>query len=330
MLTPPLRRSDGSNVDVFFVLPIQHFIETDIKYDSIILSKKLSNYNDNSTLVISNALKSIVLVSIGSFWGSGVLISDKGHVLTSGHTFQQFIYKNTRPVYPKLYPGYQAEVRIDQLNSELKKTNNLWYKATIIYLSNSHLDVALLKIDNPPSGLVPIEPRKSYPQPYEDPKKGEIVKVLGYGLFGPSKKIKATCTSGIISGVTYLHGRPHLIQTNASVNKGASGGAVIDSEGKFLGLVTCNAMTNDGTIFPKINFSIPMTLLSPAWDFIQKNDVSYLDPLSIHDEECESLWNFMSTKKKNKVEERERQFAEMLNRLEKSTVNTIEKIKSKL
>lgn len=289
------------------------------------------------THTVSDSLASIVLLSIGSFWGSGILISENGYILTSAHIFKQLVYKGSPSLNPDLYPGYHIEIRIDQntkkITSKLEE-KQLWYRATLVYISKSHLDVALLKIDNPPLGLRPMKSRKMYhsnsTDPYPDPMKGEKIFVLGYSLFGPSKKLNVTCTSGIISGVSFLHGRPHLIQTNAAVNKGASGGAVIDSKGFLLGLVTCNAMTNDGTIIPKINFSIPMQLLSPIWDFLQHKDPSYLQPLGVFDKECESLWNF-STPEKDKPMTRQSELLDILERVQKSTDDrSLEIMKSKL
>lgn len=339
MLTPPLRRNDGSNVEVYFILPIQPFFHSmsipRMPFEETIgLSK--SNLS-SKTRVVSDSLTSIVLLSIGSFWGSGILISENGHILTSAHIFKQFVYKGSSSLNPDLYPGYHIEIRIDQSTKKLSSRSEekqLWYRATLLYISNSHLDVALLKIDKPPLGLKPMKSRKTNhlhtTNAYSDPVKGEKIFVLGYSLFGPSKKLNVTCTSGIISGVSFLHGRPHLIQTNAAVNKGASGGAVVDSEGYLLGLVTCNAMTNDGTIIPKINFSIPMQLLSPIWDYLQHKDPAYLQPLNIFDKECESLWNF-STPEKQKPSKRESQLLDILEKVQKSTTQKpLDIMKSKL
>jgi S1-C subfamily serine protease len=51
--------------------------------------------------------------------------------------------------------------------------------------------------------------------------------------------------------------------TNAAVHSGASGGAVVSLEdGRMVGIVTSNAK-HSGNLVPKINFSIPSSLLRP-------------------------------------------------------------------
>ena len=55
-----------------------------------------------------------------------------------------------------------------------------------------------------------------------------------------------------------------ILQTSASVFRGDSGGMIVSGEtGRLLGMITSNARQADSCIIPKLNFSIPSTLLPP-------------------------------------------------------------------
>jgi S1-C subfamily serine protease len=362
LLAPPLRRSDGSNVEVHLVLPIHPFLSQireltskqvslfDRKV-SVVSSSVRSEFKlepvssqsssspsqsslspqvlPNSTSIINRILPSIVVISTGSFWGSGVIVSSDGFILTSAHIFRSFLASTSTPYQPILKSGYHVDIRIDfgtnsnsvpsgppsssSSSSSSRGTSSAsssqtfygpskpyrtahWYRANLIFVSSSHLDVAIIKIDRPPSHLTVLsicDPNVEG-STMRDLLEGEPVIALGFALFGPSKRIMATSTSGVISRVAHLYGQPKLIQTSASVNKGASGGALIDSKGKFIGLVTCNAMTKEGIIIPKINFSIPSHLLLPVHEFIISSNKQCLEAIERKDESCAALWS-MST-----------------------------------
>ena len=363
LLAPPLRRSDGSNVEVHLVLPIYPFLQQLVReiFGKVPLLERVgsgfklqpvsaqsmpsrpqetisSQAMRDSTQVISKALPSIAVISIGTFWGSGVVVSSDGYVLTSAHIFRSFLAQSSSLRHPALKPGYQTYIRIDSESlpvlhgppspstfhyydsttpSSFSSTSGVsmilggtrtlgssksphWHKATLVYVSSSHLDVALVKIDTPLPTLSVLRICSTSPDgtPLEgctkEPLEGEPVLALGFALFGPSKRIRATTTSGVVSRVAHLHGQPKLIQTSSSVNKGASGGALVDALGNFVGLVTCNAMTKDGIIIPKINFSLPANLLLPIDEFLHTKRWEALEAIERPDPECAALWS-MST-----------------------------------
>lgn len=362
LLAPPLRRSDGSNVEVHIVIPIHPFLnqlrgaknsvfklepvsaklpQQNVK--SEVPSQIPSQFMQNSTDIVDRALSSIVVISTGTFWGSGVVVSPDGYVLTSAHIFRSFLSRSSQPYKPLLKPGYAIDVRIDFdsvnipsappasqesssnvssrfspshthsktdttiLGSSTRGRPAQWHRATLVFISSSYLDVALVRIDSPPTNLsvLPIcMPNHVGGSVTQEPMEGENVLVLGFALFGPSKRVRASVTSGVISRVANVHGFPALIQTSAAVNKGASGGALIDSRGNFVGLVTCNAMTKDGVIIPKINFSIPAAVLTPIHEFVTafRNAANrssipielILAPLERHDSHAAALWSMSS------------------------------------
>lgn len=369
LLAPPLRRSDGSNVEVHLIIPIHPFIQqikdictkhslferhkglpkrVNFKLDSAAGQLPISSslVSDSSSRapqvdfskIARQAAASIVVISTGTFWGSGILVSSDGYILTSAHIFRSFLARSSTPYRPVLKSGYSVDIRIDfdsalvpeappfqgsdkgsksgQLGQSPKsytQAKSHWHRATLVYVSSSYLDVALVRLEAPVPNLT-VLPICS-PTPFGshtsggatvEPHEGDSVLAIGFALFGPSKRIRASATAGVVSRVAYVRGKPSLIQTSASVNKGASGGALIDSRGNFVGLVTCNAMTKDGVIIPKINFSIPATILRPIHDYVRSrsaiNDTpspapsidSFLSPLELHDAQAAALWSMSS------------------------------------
>lgn len=389
LLAPPLRRSDGSNVEVHLIIPIHPFMKLleeacakhslfdsrskgslpkriNLKVEpataQLPLSQHVSSSNTASTSnpynprsnapggpssllmpsfsdIARRAASSVVAISTGTFWGSGIIVSADGFILTSAHIFRSFLARSSQPYRPVLKSGYSIDVRIDSesilvpdsppshgSDNGIKsgpssrfsspssgKASTHWHRASLVYVSSSYLDVALLRLETPIPKLtvlsicppIALGSNTSSGATIE-PHEGDNVIALGFALFGPSKRIRASATSGVISRVAYIRGKPSLIQTSASVNKGASGGALIDSAGNFVGLVTCNAMTKDGVIIPKINFSIPSTILRPIHDYVNSKSLvtssastpssmeDILSPLELHDSQAAALWSMSS------------------------------------
>jgi S1-C subfamily serine protease len=117
--------------------------------------------------------------------------------------------------------------------------------ATITATDASH-DLALLRADvQLPS--IPIAQARGQPE-------GEPVLALGFPLpseLGPGGKV--TITKGVLSRIADDPQRGPLVQTDASLNPGNSGGALINSSGQLIGITT-------GQLTPKngqgLNFAI--------------------------------------------------------------------------
>jgi S1-C subfamily serine protease len=363
LLAPPLRRNDGSNVEVHLILPLQPFLaqvreltlkqlatwerkspsRAEFKLEPVVAQlasasssspvAAVSEIVQDLTGVAQKVLPSVVVISTGSFWGSGVVVSPEGYILTSAHIFRPLLALNSKPFEPKLQSGCQVDVRIDSASTLVpsappsraapSETHSMsanghfqvaygptrpsrahWHRATLVYVSSSHWDVALVKLDRVPPQLTVMAIGETVNQEEganagaimtREVQEGEPILVVGFALFGPSKRVLATCTSGVISRVAHLNGQPKLLQSSASVNKGASGGALVDSNGQFIGLVTCNAMTKEGIIIPKINFSIPSQILAPIHHFIRTKVVDHLTVIERADPPCAALWSMSAT-----------------------------------
>lgn len=126
-------------------------------------------------------------------------------------------------------------------------------------------DIALLKVD---AGLTPIEfgPRPGLAEPA-----CAIGNAFGLGL---------SVTCGVVSatGVTNAGFNPveDFIQTDAAVNPGTSGGALIDRDGRLIGLVSA-IFASDADANIGVNFAVSNELLNRVVDALaSKGEVGYL------------------------------------------------------
>src|SRR5881409_4105848 len=158
--------------------------------------------------------------------GSGVIVSADGYILTANHVVSG------------------AEEIMVGLGIDLRK-----YKARKIG-TDPGTDVALLKIDE--KNLPAITFADS-----DKARAGDIVLAIG-NPFG----LRQTVTMGIISAVGRggmgIVDYENFIQTDAAINMGNSGGALVDTEGRLLGINT--AIFSRGGGNQGVGFAIPSNL----------------------------------------------------------------------
>ncbi|WP_444918003.1 S1C family serine protease [Microbulbifer sp. JMSA003] len=160
--------------------------------------------------------------------GSGVIASDNGYILTNHHVVDQ-----ADAIVILLADGREAQARLVG--------------------SDTDFDLAVLKIDL--DGLTSIsvgEPDRA--------QVGDVVLAIG-NPFG----VGQTVTQGIISAKgrhlensgtgSYLQ---NFLQTDAAVNPGNSGGALVDSQGRLLGINT--SILNQSGYSGGISFAIPANI----------------------------------------------------------------------
>ncbi|KAF5179854.1 Glyoxysomal processing protease, glyoxysomal [Thalictrum thalictroides] len=192
----------------------------------------------------------------------------------------------------------RIRVRLDHRNP------CIWSNAMVVYISKGPLDIALLQLTSLPNDVSPIIPDFSCPSP------GSKVHVIGHGLFGPRSDLRPSVCSGVVSRVVKAqrHFRPlepgsnestmaylpAMLETTAAVHAGGSGGAIVNSEGHMVGLVTSNAKYGGGTIVPHLNFSIPCKALESIFKFSEEmQDLSILQELDQPSEHLSSVWALM-------------------------------------
>lgn len=182
--------------------------------------------------------------------GSGVIISEDGYIVTNAHVLGE----NAIEVYATLSGGER-------------------FKTEIIG-SDALTDIALLKIKSE-TPLPSVDLGNS-----DDIIIGEWVIALGnpFGLFDVSNKPIAT--AGIISSLNMNFGETEsghvyqdMIQTDASINSGNSGGALINMDGELIGINTFifNAGNNSSGGSIGIGFAIPINRVQEIVDYLKKN-----------------------------------------------------------
>ena len=172
--------------------------------------------------------------------GSGVILSSDGYILTNLHV----VGDKTLKVTTELNDGRKYTARLVGID-----------KGT---------DLAVLKIDDKENLFPSIEIEDS-----DKVKIGDIVLAIGnpYGL-GQSVSM------GIVSATGREFDNPYsnYIQTDASINKGNSGGALIDSMGRLIGINTLIRSSSGGS--EGVGLAIPSTnALEIISDLIQYGEV---------------------------------------------------------
>ena len=176
--------------------------------------------------------------------GSGVIISDDGYILTCAHV-------------------------VDGADNITVQVDGTDYAATVIG-SDSSSDVAVLKIDA--EGLTPAVVGDSSALAV-----GEEVVAVG----NPLGNLSGTVTNGIVSAlnrdVTVQNNDGSIInlsviQTNASISPGNSGGGLFNMAGELIGIVNAKSQASGAE---GLGFAIPInTAIAIAQDLLENGYVS--------------------------------------------------------
>lgn len=158
--------------------------------------------------------------------GSGIIWDERGYIVTNYHCIQPVMQDQTNKLYTVVIVG--------EAGGKPKEF------AAIIQSSDTSHDLAVLKIDALPGVLKPIKVGRS-----ADLRVGQSAYSIG-SPYGLSK----TFTSGVISGLNRGIPTPAgtiatgAIQTDASINSGNSGGPLLDSGGRLIGVSTATYSSN--------------------------------------------------------------------------------------
>lgn len=105
------------------------------------------------------------------------------------------------------------------------------------------------------------------------PQVGEQLYV--YGFPGPvtnndfvsaASAIEPTLTTGIVSAIKQSVGNWPVIQMDANINHGSSGGPVCNEKGEVVGLTTFGSIENTGGLAAGLNFAVPVAILNEYID----------------------------------------------------------------
>jgi serine protease Do len=173
-------------------------------------------------------------------WGSGVIISSDGYIITNNHVVED----------------------ADEVNVTLN--NNREYKAQVVGRDPS-TDIALLKIDAKDLPFIRFGDSDQL-------KIGEWVLAVGNPM-----NLTSTVTAGIVSakgrslGLNSGYSIESFIQTDAALNMGNSGGALVNTKGLLVGITS--AIMSPNGLYSGNSFAIPINIVKKVVDDLRQYKV---------------------------------------------------------
>ena len=179
---------------------------------------------------------------IGYKSGSGVVINYDGVILTNNHVISKTdINDEPEPIAYKVC-----------LTKNTTEEPECLYTASLM-ASDEDKDLALLKIKGI-SGISTSNRTFNYLERLattDNVSDGELVQALGYPGFGGDT---ITITTGTVSGATNQHSFS-WIKTDAVIGHGSSGGALINTDGKLVGITTAAYSDFTGSMGYAVNIN---------------------------------------------------------------------------
>ncbi len=224
---------------------VSEALGADVGYDETTNTASITLGEDNSIPKMIEDVSQSVVAIVGNSnatdayegygIGTGVVVKSNGHILTNYHVVENI--KNITVIF----------------------SDGTGYPATVLY-GDATADLAVIKISR--LGLKPIQ--------FADENSiavGQTVFAIGTPL---SLSYRNTATRGMISGigVTVSDNYYSYIQSDAVINGGNSGGPLVNSEGKLVGI---NAIKNVSTGVEGMSFSIPVDTVKYALEQFETN-----------------------------------------------------------
>ncbi|PWU15039.1 MAG: hypothetical protein C5B45_03440 [Chlamydiae bacterium] len=160
--------------------------------------------------------------------GSGFFCSSDGHIMTNAH-----VVNNCDKITIVLHDGQEVDA--------------------VLVGSDPHTDIALLKIESKEIPALPYLPLGDS----DSVKIGELAFAIGSPLL-----LKSTFTQGIISAKgrqnLHINDLEDFIQSTVQINRGNSGGPLLNTKGEVIGINTAIASNSGG--YMGISFSIPINM----------------------------------------------------------------------
>ena len=168
--------------------------------------------------------------------GSGVIVSADGYLLTNNH-----VVEGASDIDVQLADGRQARARLVGTDPET--------------------DLALLRIPLQPLPVIALGDVRAL-------QVGDVVLAIGNPF-----NVGQTVTSGIVSALGRnrlgLSTFENFIQTDAAINPGNSGGALVDADGRLVGINTAIYSRSGGSM--GIGFAIPVDAASAVMDALLRD-----------------------------------------------------------
>ena len=242
---------------------------SNINYNNVNLDLvSLSDISDTGVAVAQKVLPSIVGISVeysvnslfsrnpstATAEGSGVIISSDGYILTNNHVIDTSSSTSSSSYYEV---NKASKIQVYLYNDDTP------YDAKIVG-TDEQTDLAVIKIDK--TDLTAAELGDS-----DTVQVGEWCMSVGNPL-----GMRSTVCQGSISAlnrqITDTEGKTYTVmQTDAAINEGNSGGALVNSKGQVIGINTLKA---SGEGVEGLGFAIPINSTKDIYsDLIQYNKV---------------------------------------------------------
>lgn len=177
--------------------------------------------------------------SIGESYGTGIIYSSDGYIITNSHVVSYTSLGET-----KLFDNYEVRFAKDEEYVEVSYIR-----------MDTTLDLAILKILDESKSYIPItfgDSNYTY---------GDTIYAIGntsnYGI---------GISEGIISvpevNITYDDITRTVIQADINISSGNSGGALLNKEGKLIGITTFRTKDNQGNVNYGFTYSIPIRIIN--------------------------------------------------------------------
>jgi S1-C subfamily serine protease len=200
--------------------------------------------------IVAKSEASIALIKGKVSGGSGFLVRP-GILVTNSHVIRLEFMENVRVHFPSAPESQRGPLKVRLLAEDVKR------------------DWALLAID---SELPPLEVAGSYTF-----KRGQEVIVIGNPSVDGKLTLENAVSRGLMSSKATVKERSYY-QLSVAVNPGNSGGPVLDSAGKVIGIVTLKGVNKEG-----MAFSIPVEELNAALGSVaRRSDEMQLEEASRH------------------------------------------------
>lgn len=198
------------------------------------LSSLIEKVSPSVVAIVGNiAYQASGLKAEGMAWGSGVVIHSGGEILTNAHVVDQM-----KDIIVILNDGSAYSGRVKYIDQQT--------------------DLAVVKIDKLGLPIITISN-----EPVET---GDRVVAIGTPV---SFSLRNTATSGIVSGLGRSVGSGfyayRYIQTDAAINSGNSGGALINMKGQLVGINSAGVDSANN-----LGFSIPVDTINYALSHFEK------------------------------------------------------------
>lgn len=223
----------------------ENIISNNSEYNATLMD--IAEYSETSVAVAEKVLPSVVGITVtynvqsafggsaeAQAAGSGIIITEDGYIITNNHV----ISSESSTAYYQITEATAIQVHI------YGEKEDVLYDAKVIG-SDETTDLAVLKIEK--DDLTPIEIGDS-----DNLRVGEFVMAVGNPM-----GMNSSVTCGIISALNReisSEGKTFVtIQTDAPINAGNSGGALVNSRGELIGINTLKLSSGEG-----IGFAIPI------------------------------------------------------------------------